>query len=99
MNLRISEFAQEELNDGVFYYELQQPGLGIRFKREVQDSINRIKRNPNTWPKERGEVRKYLLHKFPYKILYSIQDQDIVILAIAHQHRRPGYWLEEIDEA
>ena len=80
MNLRISEFAQKEFNDGIFYYELQQKGLGIRFKMEVREAIDRIKRHPNTWPKEIGEVRKYLLHKFPYKVLYSVQDQDIFYL-------------------
>ena len=98
MNILISEFAQKELNDGIFYYELQQRGLGLRFKREVRESINRIKKNPDAWPKERGEVRKYLVHKFPFKILYSVQDQNIIILAIGHQHRKPGYWIEDVGE-
>jgi mRNA-degrading endonuclease RelE of RelBE toxin-antitoxin system len=98
MNILISEFAQKELNDGIFYYELQLQGLGLQFKSEVRESINRIKKTPNVWPQEKGEVRKYLLHKFPYKILYSVQEQNIIILAIGHQHRKPGYWIEEADE-
>jgi plasmid stabilization system protein ParE len=90
MNLKISELAVQELKDAILYYELQQKGLGTRFKKEVRESINRIRKNPITWPQERNEVRKYLLHNFPYKILYSIQDHVVIILAIAHQHRKPG---------
>ena len=72
--------------------------MGLRFNKGDREAINRISRNPKAWSKERGEVRKYLLHKFPYKILYSVQDQDIIILAIGHQHRKPGYWIEEAEK-
>jgi plasmid stabilization system protein ParE len=94
MNIEISEFAQKELDEAIFFYELQQPGLGLRFRDEVRKSIDRIKQHPKAWPFERGEVRKCFVHKFPYKVLYSVQDPNIVILAIAHQHRKPGYWIE-----
>lgn len=77
-------------------YEMEQQGLGIRFKLKVQKSIDRINKFPEAWPIARGEVRKCLVNKFPYKVLYSIQKNDIVILAIAHQHRKPGYWIERI---
>jgi len=93
MNIKISEFAQRELEDAIFFYELQQQGLGLNFKNNVRSSIKRIVKHLNAWPVERGEVRKCYLHKFPYKILYSIQGENIVVLAIAHQHRKPGYWI------
>ncbi len=92
-NIRISEFAQIELDDAVLYYELEQQELGLRFKDEVRKAIDRIKKYPTSWPLECPDVRKCFVLKFPYKILYSIQKQDIVILAIAHQHRKPGYWI------
>jgi plasmid stabilization system protein ParE len=97
MNIEILEIAQKELDDAVLYYELEQPGLGSRFKEAVRQSIDRIKKYPTSWPIERGEVRKFFVHKFPYKILYSIQKQKIVILAVAHQHRKPGYWIERLE--
>ncbi|MBC8185016.1 type II toxin-antitoxin system RelE/ParE family toxin, partial [candidate division KSB1 bacterium] len=87
------EFAQKELEQGILYYELEQHGLGFRFKQEVRNSIDRIIKHPKAWPIERGEVRKCFVHKFPYKILYSIQKYSIVILAVSHQHRKPGYWI------
>ncbi|MCP5109155.1 MAG: type II toxin-antitoxin system RelE/ParE family toxin [bacterium] len=95
MNIEISEFAQVELDDAVLYYELEQYGLGQRFKNAVRKTIDRIKKYPTSWPIERGEVRKCFVHKFPYKVLYSVQKENIVILAIAHQHRKPGYWIED----
>ncbi|MFZ5517823.1 MAG: type II toxin-antitoxin system RelE/ParE family toxin [Candidatus Zhuqueibacterota bacterium] len=94
MNIKISEFAQKELEDAIFFYELQQSGLGNKFKIEVRSSIQRIVKHPNAWPIESGEVRKCYLYKFPYKILYSIQENNVIVLAIAHQHRKPGYWIE-----
>ncbi len=99
MNIEISEFAQKELDDAVLYYEMEQHGLGIRFKKAVRQAINRIKKYPTSWPIERGEVRKCFVHKFPYKVLYSVQKENIVVLAIAHQHRRPGYWIERAKDS
>jgi plasmid stabilization system protein ParE len=98
MNIEISELAQKELDDAVLYYELEQSGLGQRFRSTVRKTIDRIKKYPTSWPIEREEVRKCFVHKFPYKILYSVQKQSIVILAIAHQHRKPGYWIERLRE-
>ncbi len=98
MNIRIVELAGDELEDAVLYYELEQEGLGERFKKEVKQTIERIKKYPTSWPYERGEIRKCFVHKFPYKVLYSIQEPVIVILAIAHQHRRPDYWIDRLED-
>ena len=66
--------------------------LGKKFKKESSE----LPKNPTAWSKEIGEVRRYILHKFPYKILYSIESKHIFILAIAHQHRQPNYWIDRI---
>ena len=95
MEIKISEYAQKELDQGILYYELEQHGLGLRFKQEIRNSIDRIKKHHQAWPIERGEVRKCFVHKFPYKILYSVQKNSIAILTVSHQHRKPGYWMEK----
>lgn len=97
MKVKILELAQQELEEAMLFYELEYQGLGRRFKTEVRSAIKRIRRYPNAWPIERGEVRKCFVHKFPYTIFYSIQDKTILILAIAHQHRKPGYWSDRLD--
>lgn len=94
MKILFSKFAKQELDDAFAYYETEQPGLGFLFKNEIKSSLKRITEHPDAWSIEINEVRKALLHRFPYKILYSIEKDCILILAIAHQHRKPDYWLK-----
>ena len=94
MRVIFSKLAKFELDDAFEYYELEHAGLGKRFKKEARDSIKRILQYPRAWPVERDEIRKCLLHKFPYKILYSIEQDHIFIIAVAHQHRKPDYWID-----
>ena len=94
MVIILNEFAVEELKDAVEFYELQLEGLGKRFNHEIKSALRSIKKNPDTWPIESGDIKKFILHKFPYKILYSIEADYIYVIAIAHMHRRPQYWIK-----
>ena len=93
MNVVFSSYAAQELDDAVNYLELEFEGLGGRFESEVKRALHLIARHPQAWVVERGEIRKCVLHKFPYKVLYSIESNYIFIIAIAHQHREPDYWI------
>lgn len=93
MNVNFSSFAKQELDDAVAYYDLELPGLGLKFKTEIKQALIRISEHPEAWSIEIGDIRKALLHQFPYKILYSIEKDCILIIAIAHQHRKPDYWI------
>jgi len=66
----------------------------MRLKREVRDALPRLQAWPHAWPIERDEIRKYILTRFPYKLLYSVESDHIYILAFSHLHRRPGYWAQ-----
>jgi len=94
MKVLFSKFAKQELEDAVAFYQTEQIGLGNAFKNEIKSSLKRISEHPEAWSIELNEVRKALLHRFPYKILYSIEKDCILILAIAHQHRKPDYWIK-----
>lgn len=94
MKVIFSKFAKLELDDAIAYYELEYTGLGRKFKEEVKTGIKRVIQHPKAWSIESGDVRKYLFHKFPYKLLYSIEKNHILIIAVAHQHRRPNYWID-----
>jgi plasmid stabilization system protein ParE len=76
---------------------LNTKALRRNFKAEVTEAARRIARYPHAWSVHRVEIRKCLLHKFPYKVLYSVEKDHVVILAVAHQHRRPDYWLDRLD--
>jgi len=93
MKVIFTRIAELELEDSVRYYELEFFGLGKKFKDEVRKAVKRVVDYPEAWSIERGDVRKCLLHKFPYKLLYSIESDHILIIAVAHQHRKPDYWV------
>lgn len=94
MKVIFSKYAKLELDDASYFYELEYKGLGIRFRKEVQNAATRISEYPEAWSLERGDVRKCLLHKFPHKLLYSVEEDHIFIIAVAHQHRKPDYWID-----
>lgn len=94
MKVIFSKYAKLELEDATYFYELEFEGLGYRFKKEVKKAVKRISEYPKAWSVECGDIRKCLLHKFPYKLLYSIEKDHIFIIAVAHQHRKPDYWID-----
>ncbi len=97
MRVIFDKLAKEELNDGIEYYEIEVDGLGGKFKDEVKRVINIISNMPQIGSPESNNIRKYILHKFPYKILYSIENDHIYIVAIAHMHREPRYWINRVN--
>lgn len=96
MKIEILGIARLEFDEAQVFYEMEQSGLGARFEDEIRHSLLRIRQYPQAWPSEHKEIRRYIVHKFPYKILYSIQDDKIVVLAFAHLHRKPDYWIDRI---
>jgi len=77
MKVLFSKYAKLELEDAVRFYDLKYAGLGKKFKVEVRKATLRISEYPAAWSSESGEVRKCLLHKFPYNLLYSIESDHI----------------------
>jgi plasmid stabilization system protein ParE len=68
--------------------------LAKRFTAAVEEAVQRVIDSPDRWPKFRDEYRWVRLHRFPYLLYYHRVDVPrIVILAVAHSGRRPGYWL------
>ena len=96
MIIEILDIARLEFDEAKEFYEIEQPDLGTQFDEQIKHSLLRIQQYPQAWPTERKEIRRYVVHKFPYKILYSIQDDKIVVLAFAHLHRQPDYWIDRI---
>ncbi|MCP9471695.1 MAG: type II toxin-antitoxin system RelE/ParE family toxin [Nitrospira sp.] len=93
MRVVFTNLAEQELEDAVRYDELEYAGLGGKFKEEVRKAALRMAEYPQAWSVEHGEIRKCLLHKFPYKLLYSVEHDHILVIAVAHQHRKPDYWI------
>jgi hypothetical protein len=93
MQVKIHELAAKEFDDAIEWYELQSNGLGNRFKNAVVKQIAKIKVHPKWYLIEDGSIYKAYVPKFPFKILYTYDDDNtITIWAIAHMHRKPWYW-------
>ncbi len=73
MKIIFDDLATEEFNDAIEYYEFEVEGLGKSFKAEIKRALRTIRRFSRIGVIEEGDVRRYILHKFPYKILYSIE--------------------------
>lgn len=86
------ELAEQELFDAASYYEAHRPGLGRAFIDEVEDAVAQICDHPEAAPVVRGTVRRKLVRRFPYSLMYSEVSGGIRILAVANQKRRPMYW-------
>jgi len=96
MKILFLELAEQELYASQEYYEEQQTHLGNKFKSEVYNSLKRIQKFPNMFVKVKKDIRKCIINKFPFNILYSIEDDYILVIAIAHHHRYPDYWTDRI---
>lgn len=94
MKIEFLPIALNELNDAMDYYNLEFSGLGDRFKNEIQSALLRIVAFPNAWSLINTDIRKCILHKFPYSILYYAANDTILLLAIMHHHRHPDHWIK-----
>ena len=74
------------------------PGLGFDFFEEISKSVRNIERYPEGWPLYEENIRKYSTNRFPFSLYYVFEkDADkVIVVAVAHQKRRAGYWKRRI---
>ena len=91
---RSSQPAIDEFSEAVRWYEARRPGLGGEFFDEVGAILALIEANPEIGAtiSADGQTRRALVGRFPYQVVYRLRPTEIVIVAIAHLKRRPGYW-------
>ena len=85
--------AEYELNEAAQYYDREDPGLGTAFLQEVDRCLQSIQAAPEAGAILRGTVRRRLLRRFPYALLYKIKPSGIRIVAVMNLRRRPTYWV------
>jgi hypothetical protein len=91
--------ARQEYLEGAAFYERTRPGLGAAFTFEIEATIERIVESPARWRIIEQDVRRCLAHTFPYGILYTIEGDSVLIVAVMHLRRRPGYWLDRLQDS
>lgn len=84
--------AEAEFLAAIAYYEQQEPGLGYDFAIEVRGAIQRAEAFPQAWPSLDKEIRRSLVRRFPFGVVYTEAQNGLFILAVMNLHRAPDYW-------
>lgn len=97
MNYRFHRAALAEPLDEVVFYESRLPGLGADYLAEFEAIMGRICATPDLFSRiADSDIRKAGLKRFPFHVIDRAEATQIVILAIAHQRRRPAYWVGRV---
>lgn len=95
-NLLFHPDVHYEIKSSYVWYQEQAEGLGEDFLRELEQGYHAITELFDTWPKIKGDFRRYILSKFPYSIIYRKHHESLFVVAVMHHSRKPGYWLERV---
>lgn len=96
MIFRFLSAAEAELFEAAAYYEMQAQNLGENFLVIIEAAVEEIVESPKTWPEIENGIHRCLIRRFPYSILYGIDDDEVVIVAIMHHKQKPRYWAERL---
>ena len=102
MTARFLPAAMLELESASGYYETVSPRLGRAFRQTVRSGIEAIENHHRIGPSVNADtetiLRNYFLGRFPYRMIYTIEANEILVVALAHQHRRSDYWRGRVEE-
>lgn len=89
----VSVEAEHELTQGALFYAREANAeLGLAFIAEFERSLGFLCDHPRLGAAWRGGTRRFPLRRFPYSIIYQVKPNEVRVIALAHQSRRPGYW-------
>jgi toxin ParE1/3/4 len=97
MRVRFHPAAEQELSEAADSYDRERPGLGAKLIATVWVAADLTSKYPKMAPLVHGAVRRKMVDGFPYSILYSVEEAEVFVIAVAHHRRRPNYWLERLD--
>lgn len=92
MTYRFLSPARLELTEAMSFYDNAVPGLGVEFLDEVERTIHRILHQPEAWTRVSPNHRRCRLRRFPYGLIYAIEQNEVIIVAVFHLHRHPDSW-------
>lgn len=84
--------ARDELRESQAYYDRARSGLGSEFLAEVERIVNMLRERPRLGAPGPASTRRFSLRRFPYSVIYRVESDELLIVAVAHHRRRPGYW-------
>jgi plasmid stabilization system protein ParE len=95
MKITFLDAAQAELDEAIDYYDEQRAGLGLEFSDEVE-AVARIRHHPEAWSPLSSRVRRCIVNRFPYSVIYQLRSEIILIVALQHHHQKPAGWRSRV---
>ena len=92
MKLRFLPLARAELRAATAYYQAIDHELAVSFKNEALDVHHLIEQHPLAWHPVEPPYRQCRFHRFPYAFIYEVLETEVIVVAVAHLMRKPGYW-------
>jgi hypothetical protein len=97
VKVRFLTLAQQEIDDAFVWFDERQEGKGMDFLDELDRVVRLVKTFPLASIEIEPEIRRCLFARFPYSLIYGIEDQTIVVIAVAHVRRTPRYWIDRLE--
>lgn len=96
MKIEFNPQALQELKTATDYYANISPRLEQRLLDCVESAVDQIYCHPLAWQQVKFNIRRKLVDQFPYELIYTLEQDLILILAVMHQHQKPNYWSERV---
>ena len=96
MTFRFLSPAQRDLAEAVLYYERAAPGLGLEFLDEIERTVERILQHPEAWTRLTEHHRRCRTRRFPYGLIYTVEQGVVIIAAVMNLRRHPDSWKERL---
>jgi toxin ParE1/3/4 len=90
--IRVRPQVEGEIVEAMAWYEQRSRGLGVAFYRTYLEVLTRIADTPELYSRVRSDVRRVILHRFPYAVFYLFDGNEVVVLSCLHEKRSPERW-------
>lgn len=97
MKIKFLKVAEQEVEDAVNWYNYQAAGIGDEFLDELDRAVRRASSFPKSCTEIESGLRRCLLARFPYGLIYGLENETVIVIAVAHLHRKPKYWIDRIE--
>ena len=98
MNIRFLTMAGTEVDNAVSWYQEQTEDQSLNFLNELDRAVQTVKAYPLLAVEIERDIRRFFLHRFPYSLIYGIEEDTIVVIAVAHDRREPSYWSDRVSD-
>jgi len=96
MNIRFLTMAETEVDEAVSWYHEQSEDEGLKFLDELDRAVRVVSAYPLIAAEIEPDIRSFFFRRFPYSLIYGIDEEAIIVIAVAHQSREPGYWVDRV---